>query len=58
MYNAINATALESTGDVDVCCLVLDATMPFGRGDRWVAARIDVSQALVIVNKTDEATRD
>jgi GTP-binding protein Era len=54
----VNATALESTGDVDVCCLVLDATMPFGRGDRWVADRIDVAQAVVIVNKTDVATKD
>ena len=54
----VNATALESTGDVDVCCLVLDATMPYGRGDRWVAERIDVSQAVVIVNKTDVASRD
>jgi GTP-binding protein Era len=54
----VNATALDSTSDVDVCCLVLDATMPFGRGDRWVAERIDVAQAVVIVNKTDRATRD
>ena len=54
----VNATVLESTGDVDVCCLVLDATMPYGRGDRWVAERIDVSQAVVIVNKTDVASRD
>ena len=22
---------------VDVCCLVLDATKAFGKGDRWVA---------------------
>jgi GTP-binding protein Era len=54
----VNATALDSTSDVDVCCLVLDATMQFGRGDRWVAERIDVAQAVVIVNKTDRATRD
>ena len=37
----VNATAIESRrrapSDVDVCCLVLDATLPFGRGDRWVA---------------------
>ncbi|MEX2627217.1 MAG: GTPase, partial [Ilumatobacteraceae bacterium] len=26
----VNATALESTTDVDVLCLVLDATQPFG----------------------------
>ena len=38
----VNATALESLGeadDVDVVCLVLDATAPFGAGDRWVAER-------------------
>jgi GTP-binding protein Era len=54
----VNSTALESTADVDVCCLVLDATMPFGRGDRWVADRIDVAQAVVVVNKTDAASKD
>ena len=51
----VNATAIESTKDVDVTCLVLDATMPFGKGDRWVSDRIDVSKAIVIVNKTDVA---
>jgi len=54
----VNATALESTGDVDVACLVLDATKPFGKGDRWVAERIDVAHSIVIVNKTDRASRD
>src|SRR5262245_66606445 len=36
----INATAIESVGEgesaVDVVCLVLDATAPFGAGDRLV----------------------
>lgn len=54
----VNATALESTSDVDVQCLVLDATQPFGKGDRWVAERLDVVNAVVIVNKVDVATRD
>jgi GTP-binding protein Era len=54
----VNATALESTSDVDVQCLVLDATQPFGKGDRWVAERLDVVNAVVIVNKIDVATRD
>ena len=52
----VNATALESLGeadDVDVVCLVLDATAPFGAGDRWVAERLDVERAVVVVNKTD-----
>ena len=54
----VNATALESTADVDVTCLVLDATAPFGKGDRWVADRIDISNAVVIVNKLDIASRE
>ena len=51
----VNATALDSVNDVDVTCLVLDATKPFGSGDRWVADRIDMSNSIVIVNKTDVA---
>lgn len=54
----VNATALESTEDVDVQCLVLDATMPFGSGDRWVANHLRLPKAVVIVNKVDVATRD
>jgi GTPase len=54
----VNATALDSTQDVDIQCLVLDATKPFGSGDRWVADRLDMSRTVVIVNKTDIATRD
>ncbi len=54
----VNATALDSSQDVDVQCLVLDATKPFGGGDRWVAERLNMSTAVVIVNKTDIASRD
>jgi GTPase len=53
----VNATALDSVEDVDVTCLVLDATAPFGSGDRWVADRIDIAKSIVIVNKTDIASR-
>ncbi len=53
----VNATALDSVGDVDVTCLVLDATHPFGKGDRWVADRLDVANSIVIVNKVDVASR-
>ena len=49
----VNATALESTEDVDVQCLVLDATQPFGAGDRWVADRLAIDAAVVVVNKVD-----
>jgi GTP-binding protein Era len=54
----VNATALESAQDVDVQCLVLDATAPFGKGDRWVAEHLHLPRATVIVNKTDIASKD
>jgi GTP-binding protein Era len=54
----VNKTALDSADDVDVQCLVLDATAPFGKGDRWVAGKLYMPRALVIVNKTDRARPD
>lgn len=49
----VNATALDAMSDVDVVCLVLDATKKVGSGDRWVAERIHMPSAVVIVNKVD-----
>ncbi len=54
----VNAAAIDSLADVDVACLVLDGSMPFGSGDRWVASRLDLSKTVVVVNKTDRAGRD
>lgn len=51
----VNATALDSVSDVDVVCLVIDATKPFGSGDKWVARHLDMPNAVVIVNKIDAA---
>ena len=55
----VNATAIESVSEsdaeVDVVCLVLDATAPFGSGDRWVADHLAIERAVVIVNKIDRA---
>jgi GTPase len=53
----LNDTATEAVGDVDVVCLVLDATAPVGKGDRWVAERVP-SDAFVVVNKVDIASPD
>jgi GTPase len=50
----LNASATEAIGGVDVVCLVLDATKPFGKGDQWVADRVP-SDCVVVVNKTDIA---
>ncbi len=52
-----NQAATSSIGDVDVVCVVLDATMPLGKGDRYVAVRAPKS-ALLVVNKIDQAGRD
>lgn len=54
----VNATALDSVTDVDVVCLVLDATQPFGRGDRWVAGHLDLASAVVVLNKVDAVSAD
>ncbi|HEX6417799.1 MAG TPA: GTPase Era [Acidimicrobiales bacterium] len=50
----LNVTAESTIADVDVVVLVIDATQPLGRGDRWVAARVP-RDAVVVVNKTDRA---
>jgi GTP-binding protein Era len=58
----VNATAIESVDEsdaaVDVVCLVLDATAPFGSGDRWVAGHLDLARTVVVVNKVDRASAD
>jgi GTP-binding protein Era len=51
----LNQTATSSIGDVDLVVLVLDATAPLGRGDRFVASRVP-PEAIVVVNKIDAAS--
>lgn len=53
----VNATAFEAVGDADISALVVDATMPFGRGDRFVAERLTMSATAVILNKIDAVPR-
>ena len=50
----LNETATEAVTGVDVVCLVVDATMPLGKGDRFVASRVP-KDSVVVVNKTDVA---
>ena len=52
----LNDTAASALGDVDVACLVIDATAPVGPGDRFIAARLP-KDSLVVVNKVDAASR-
>ena len=53
----LNDTATGAIRDVDAVCLVLDATAPLGRGDRFVAARVP-RDAIVVVTKVDIASPD
>jgi GTPase len=50
----LNETATAAVGDVDVVLLVVDATAPVGRGDRFVADRVP-DDSIVVVNKIDAA---
>jgi len=52
----LNDTASSALGDVDVVCLVVDATAPVGTGDRFIASRLP-NDSLVVVNKIDAASR-
>ncbi|MST32086.1 GTPase Era [Acidimicrobiaceae bacterium USS-CC1] len=52
----LNDTANDALAGVDVTVLVLDATQPLGRGDRFVADLVPPS-ALCVVNKVDAAPR-
>ncbi|MEZ5259966.1 MAG: hypothetical protein R2705_24700 [Ilumatobacteraceae bacterium] len=48
----VSAAAIESLDGIDVACLVIDGTMGFGSGDRWVAERLP-DGFVVVVNKID-----
>lgn len=53
----LNSTASSAAEDVDVVCLLVDATAPYGRGDQFVADKLPPN-SVVIVNKVDVASRD
>lgn len=52
----LNESARAALDDVDVVCLVVDATAPIGPGDRRIAGALP-SDAVVVVNKIDVASR-
>jgi len=54
----LNETATGAVGDVDVVCMLIDATAPVGPGDRWVADQVPRERTICVVNKTDLASRD
>ncbi len=52
----LNKAALGELADVDVVAFLIDATMPVGRGDEWVAKHVAASDAafkLLVITKAD-----
>ncbi len=49
----LNESAEQARSDVDVTCLVIDGRSGFGRGDRFVAERLDPATTIGVVNKID-----
>jgi GTP-binding protein Era len=50
-----NASAREALGDVDLACLVVDATAGWGPADASAARACELARAIVVVNKVDAA---
>jgi len=54
----LNQAALGELADADVVAFLVDATMPVGTGDAWVAQHVDSSEAgfkLLVITKADIA---
>jgi GTP-binding protein Era len=52
----LNDTATDALEGVDLTVLVVDASAPIGRGDRFVAGLVP-AETICVVNKTDAAPR-
>lgn len=51
----LNRSALKALDDVDVACMLVDASKNVGRGDAWVAAHLEKSGApkVLVLTKVD-----
>jgi GTP-binding protein Era len=56
----LNRAALGALSDVDVVCMLVDASEPIGKGDAWVARQLeDVSApCFLVLSKTDLVSED
>ena len=56
----LNETALSALDDIDIACMVIDASKPIGRGDEWVARHVAKSDAkkVCVLSKSDIATKE
>ena len=53
----LNETAHGALADVDVACLVIDATAAIGKGDRFIAEKLPPN-SIVVLTKCDRASHD
>jgi len=60
MGERANERALATLREVDVVCMLVEANAPIGRGDRYVAERVQTSGTprVLVVNKVDLASKD
>ncbi len=56
MGERLNDSAYSATEGVDVVAVVIDATQPLGKGDRFVASRVP-KKSILVVNKVDRVSR-
>lgn len=57
----LNRSSLLALGDVDVACLVIDASAEVGRGDEWVAKRVAAApgaKRVLVLTKADLVARE
>lgn len=57
---ALNAQAYYSINDVDVLLLVVDASVPYGKGDQFIINKLESvdKPVFLILNKIDKLTND
>ena len=53
----LNQRAVEGIPGVDIVCMVVDATSPFGKGDQFIASKLPAT-TIVVVNKCDKAKKN
>ncbi|MCL4158820.1 UNVERIFIED_CONTAM: hypothetical protein GTU68_041871, partial [Idotea baltica] len=54
----LNETADSALSDVDAILFVIDGREGFGKGDRFLAERMNAEKTIVVVNKIDGLDRD
>lgn len=50
---ALNKVAYSTFNDVDLTCFVVDANSGYGRGDRFIADKLDPEKTICVLNKID-----